>query len=94
MVLTAFSKSFSNEKFKGNEPSSQPILRIPTLDFTSIITIFATNVYGISTRYQPCAKCLEYVCEQNGQSMISSCSRHGARMNKDCDKTAGGCVGR
>ena len=31
MVLTAFSKSFSNEKFKGNEPSSQPILRVLTL---------------------------------------------------------------
>ena len=65
-----------------------------SVGFTSIRTILATNVYHISTRYQPCAECLEYVCEQSGQRMISSCSQHGAQMNEDCDTAAGGRVRR
>ena len=61
-------------------PLPNQLLRVPTLcPLVVNVIIFATNIYCMSTRYQPCAKCLGYGCEQNGQRTLSSCSQHGAQ---------------
>lgn len=74
MVLEASSKRFAKyKKFRGDGSSFQRAPKGPDcVVFCHVPNTFATSIYGTPTRYRPCSKCLDYVCEQNGRRTLPS----------------------